>query len=160
MRFHFLPILALPIAITGCINTDAAVFVEPTIENPTAVVSGGALGVTIAGHFTLKLHLGARASDPSTVELRDFKIRDFNGRQTWAAIEISKSSTMFPATVDLDSDVSSELDFDLGTKTLPSADEAELCITGGIRIGGTIQDSLLATDTPFTSPVFHPTGCP
>ena len=164
MRPHLLllpiTILALPLALAGCINTDAAVFVEPTIESPTAVVSGGALGLKIAGHFTLKLHLGPRASGPSTVELRDFTILDSNQKGSLAAIEISKSSTTFPATVGLDSDVSSELDFDVGTKTLPSADKAKLCDAAGVVIGGTIQDSLQAGSTPFFSPIVHPTGCP
>jgi hypothetical protein len=160
MRFHFLPILPLLIAITGCVNTDAAVFVEPSIESPTAVVKGGALGVTIEGTFTLKLHLGPRASGPSTVDLRDFNILDAKQSGTLAPIEISKSSITFPTTVDLDSDITSDLTFDVGTKTLTSATKTKLCDAAGVIIGGTIQDSLQATSTPFFSPIVHPTGCP
>ncbi len=164
MRPHLLLLwlssLALPLALAGCINTDAAVFVEPTIESPTAVVKGGALGVTIEGTFTLKLHLGPRASGPSKVDLRDFNILDAKQSGTLAPIEISRSSITFPTTVDLDSDVASDLTFDVGTKTLTAATKTKLCDAAGVIIGGTIQDSLQASATPFFSPIVHPTGCP
>ena len=164
MRLHLqllsVVVFALPIALAACVNTDAAVFVEPTIESPTAVVKGGALGVTIEGSFTLKLHLGPRASGPSTVDLRDFTILDAKQSGTLAPIEISKSSITFPTTVDLDSDVASDLTFDVGTKTITAATKTKLCDAAGVVIGGVIQDSLQATATPFFSPIVHPTGCP
>jgi hypothetical protein len=159
VRPHLL-LLALPVILAACVNTDAAVFVEPSIESPTAVVKGGALGVTIEGTFTLKLHLGPRASGPSTVDLSDFNILDAKQSGTLAPIEISKSSITFPTTVDLDSDITSDLTFDVGTKTLTSATKTKLCDAAGVIIGGTIQDSLQATSTPFFSPIVHPTGCP
>ena len=162
MRPHLLPfvLVVLSFGLTACVNTDAAVFVEPSIESPTAVVKGGALGVTIEGTFTLKLHLGPRATGPSKVDLRDFTILDAKQSGTLAPIEISKSSITFPTTVDLDSDVSSDLTFDVGAKTLTSATKTKLCDAAGVVIGGTIQDSLQATATPFFSPIVHPTGCP
>ena len=65
-----------------------------------------------------------------------------------------------PRSVDLDSDVSSDLTFDTGTKTITAATKAKLCDAAGLVIGGAIQDSLQATATPFFSPIVHPTGCP
>ncbi len=162
MRIHPLlaPIFALPVALAGCINTDAAVFVEPTIESPAATVKGGALGVTIEGNFTLKLHLGPRASGPSTVKLGAFSILDAKQSAAITSVQIGTTSTQFPATVDLDSDVTASLPFDLGSKTLPEdPDKARLCDPAGVVIGGTIEDSLLGGSTPFFSSIIHPSGC-
>jgi hypothetical protein len=154
----YLVLVALPLALAGCVNTDAAVFVEPTITDATAAVSGGLLGVTIAGKFKLNLHLGPRASDASKVDLREFNILDAKQSGTIAPIQISKSAPTFPLTVDLDSDVSADLDFD--GKDLPKEAKTDLCAAAGVIIGGVIQDSLQATSTPFFSPIVHPTGCP
>lgn len=159
MRPHlFLVALPLALALAGCVNTDAAVFVEPTITDATAAVGGSALVATIAGKFKLNLHLGPRASDASTVDIREFNILDAKQSGTIAAIQISKSAPTFPLTVDLDSDVSAELDFD--SKDLPKEAKTDLCAAAGVIIGGVIQDSLQATATPFFSPILHPTGCP
>ena len=153
------PLFALPILLAACVNTDAAVFVEPTIESPTITVAGGALGLTISGNFTLKLHLGPRASGPSQVSLGAFSILDAKQSAAITPLDIGSSSTQFPVTVDLDSDVSAGLPFTLGSKTLPSADKAKLCDAAGVVIGGTIQDSLLGGSTPFFSAIVHPAGC-
>jgi hypothetical protein len=153
------PLLALPLLLAACVNTDAAVFVEPTIESPTATVAGGALGVTISGKFTLKLHLGPRASGPSTVALGAFSILDSKQSAAITSVQLGSSSTQFPVTVDLDSDVSAALPFSLGSKTLPVGDKAKLCDAASVVIGGTIQDSLLGGSTPFFSAIVHPAGC-
>jgi hypothetical protein len=154
-----LPVLALPILLTACVNTDAAVFVEPTIESPTATVKGGALGVTVEGDFTLKLHLGPRASGPSKVTLGAFSILDAGQKAAITSVQIGATSTEFPVTVDLDSDVTAKLPFTLGSKTLPADAKAKLCDPAGVIIGGAIQDSLLGGSTPFFSAIVHPAGC-
>src|SRR5262249_60696592 len=61
---------------TACVNTDAAVFVEPHVANPAATVTGGALGVSLTGSFDLTLHLGPRASGASMVTPGAVKILD------------------------------------------------------------------------------------
>ena len=155
-----LPILALPILLAGCINTDATVFVDASIENATAVVSGGALGVKVAGDLTVKLHLGPRASGPSQVSFVSLSILDDKQNAEITAVQIAKSSPEFPVTVDLDSDVSAALSFDLGSKTLPVEIKDKLCNPAGVVFRGTIQDSLLGGATPFFSAVVHPGGCP
>ena len=152
-------ILALPAALTGCINTDAAVFVEPTIESPTATVQSGVLGLTIYGNFTLKLHLGPRASGPSQVTLGAFSILDAKQSAAITPIELGSPSTQFPVNIGVDSDISPSIDFDLGNKTLPAGDKAKLCDPAGVVIGATIQDSLLGGSTPFFSAIVHPAGC-
>lgn len=163
VRSLLLPLLALPL-LTGCVSTDPTVFVEPTIPSATVVLGGSALGVTASGDIDLKLHLGPRASGPSTVALRAFSILDSEQKAAITALEIEKTSMEFPVTVDLDSDVDAKLTFDLGAKTLPVAAKGtakgQLCDPAGVIIGGTIQDSLLGGSTPFFSSILHPTGCP
>lgn len=162
MRPHLLlasvSILALPLALTGCVNTDAAVFVEPTIEHGEAAVSGGTLGVSVKGAFTLKLHLGPRASDSSKVDLVSFNLLDAGQKAEITPIVLSMQDSTI--TVAPETDTTQLISFDIGGKTLPSATKPKLCDPAGIVIGGVLQDSLLATSTPFFSPIVHPTGCP
>ncbi len=155
----FLPLLAFAALLGGCVNTDPTVFVDPAIENATAAVSGGALGVTVAGELTLKLHLGPRAEGPAQVTLGAFAILDAKQSAEITAVQLGKSTTEFPVTVDLDSDVSATLPFDLGSKTLPAETKAQLCDPAGVVVRGTIQDSLLGGSTPFFSAIVRPAGC-
>jgi hypothetical protein len=147
------------LAVTGCVSTDPAVFVDPTIESPSAAVSGGALGATVTGAFTLTLHLGPRASGPSTVALGAFSILDAGKSAAITAVQLAPGTPSFPVTVDLDSDVTAKLSFDLGGKTLPTDAKTKLCDPAGVLIGGAIQDSLAGGSTPVFSAVLHPTGC-
>ena len=154
-----LPLLALPIFLTGCVSTDPTVFVDASLESVSAAVQGGALGATIAGELGLKLHLGPRASGPSQVSLGAFAILDAGQKADITAIVLGASATEFPVTVDLDSDVSATLPYSLGSKTVPAEAKAKLCDPAGVVVRGTIQDSLLGGSTPFFSAVVHPTGC-
>jgi hypothetical protein len=160
VRPFFVPLLALPLVLAGCVNTDAAVFVDASFETATAVVSGGSLGVTVAGDLTLKLHLGPRASGPSQVDLVSVTILDDKQSAEITVVQIKKSSVEFPVTVALDSDVTATLAYDLGGKTLPVEIRTKLCSGAGVVVRGTIQDSLLGGATPFFSSIVHPTGCP
>src|SRR4051812_16537411 len=116
MRFQFLPnlvLVALPIALAACVSTDAAVFVEPTIEHGEAAVSGGTLGVSVKGAFTLKLHLGPRASDSSKVDLVSFNLLDAGQKAEITPIVLSMEDTEILITVDPESDVTRLLSFDI-----------------------------------------------
>jgi hypothetical protein len=155
-----LPLLALPLLLAGCVNTDPTVFVEPSLEDVTATVKGGALGATVSGAMTLNLHLGPRASGPSQVELGAFAILDAQQSAEITALTLGASSIPFPTTVDVDSDVSAALPFDLGSKTISADDGTKLCAKAGVVFRCTIQDSLLGGSTPFFSDVVHPAGCP
>jgi hypothetical protein len=159
--------LAFPLALVAgasslaCINTDPAVFVAPTITAPAAMVVSAALGTGITnGAFNLDLHLGARASGPSTVKLGEFSILD--AQQTGPIVSPLNvtSSTSFPVTVQQDSDVNAAFTFDTGSALLKSSVATQLCAAAGVVISGTIDDSLSGTSAGATSPVFHPAGCP
>ncbi|MEO5729914.1 MAG: hypothetical protein ABI134_04015 [Byssovorax sp.] len=152
-------LLALPIFLAGCSDPDTTIFVVPAFGNPSAFVGTTPLGATIKGNFTLKLHLGPRASGPSQVTLGAFSILDSDQKATITPVQIGATSTEFPLTVDLDSFVSAELPFNLGNKLLPIEAKDQLCDPAGVILSGTIQDSLLSGPTPFISWIFLPTGC-
>ena len=154
-----LPLLALPIFLAGCVNTDPSVFVDASLERASGAVQGGALGATVEGELVLKLHLGPRASGPSQVGLGAFAILDAGQKAAITSIVLGTSATKFPVTVDLDSDVTAALPYTLGSKTVPAETRAKLCDAAGVVFRGTIQDSLLGGSTPFFSAVVHPTGC-
>jgi hypothetical protein len=158
-----LPVLAV---LAGCINTDPAVFVDPTLSAPAATVSCPvpasctSFGFSVSGGFDLDLHLGARASGPSTVTLESFSILDAQMKGAIVPVLMVTSSIPFPATVQPNSDVTPTFTFSTGTATQAGSEYSAICDAAGVVIGGTIQDSLLvSTPTPFYSPVFHPGGC-
>ncbi len=144
--------------LTGC-NTDAAVFVDPTVEDPKASVQGGALGVELTGRFTLDLHLGARASGSSKVTLGEFElVTGANKSPVVSPLPLVGDKT-FPLTVDQDSDVVVHFTFDTGKNPLPASTKDALCGAGGVAVKGTIEDSLAASSTPVFSASFDPSGC-
>ena len=145
----------------GCVNTDAAVFVAPTLSSPAATVTSSVLGTGVTGGaFSLDLHLGARASGPSTVTLGAFSILDAEEMNSIVSPLSVQTDTTFPATVQPDSDVTASFQFDTGAKLFPTAVGAQLCASAGVVIGGIIDDSLAGRSTPVYSDVFHPSGCP
>lgn len=158
MRLHLASLLALAPLLTGCPNTDTAIFVDPTIETPAAEISSSALGTSVKGSFKLNLHLGARASGPSTVSMPTFAVQDAK-RTVSATIPTDSGSTPFPITVEPDSDVVVSVTFDTGTKLLDANLGTALCDPEGVIITGTIQDSLQQGGTTVESAVFPATGC-
>src|SRR5262245_61581564 len=59
----------------GCeINTDPSIFVDLDITEPEVDVESKALGTVVTGGFTLHVHLGARASGPSAVDVQAFTL--------------------------------------------------------------------------------------
>ncbi|WP_437315581.1 hypothetical protein [Sorangium sp. So ce385] len=145
----------------GCIDTDAAVFVDPSIAAPEATVSSSALGTGLQASFALKLHLGPRASGPSRVAVRGFEISSADQKTAIVAPLPAETTTPLPVEVAPDSDVTVEFTFDTGAAgtTLPAEAAAALCAAEGIRVTGTIEDSLEDGATPVASAVFH-ARCP
>jgi hypothetical protein len=145
----------------GCINTDAAVFVDPSIESATIDVTKGLLGTSVKGSFKLTLHLGARASGPSDVSDLSIDLRDAKGEAAITDITaiLDAGPTQFPVRVEPDSDVDVAMTFDTGSKPVDEALADKLCDPAGVTIGGTLKDSLQDTATPLDSPVIHATGC-
>ncbi len=158
-RSSLFALAAAAIPLAGCINTDAAVFVEATVATPEMTVTPGALGATLEGSFVLKLHLGPRASGPSSVTLGAASITDESQKTEIIASLVTSSATTFPVTVELDSDVDVPIDFDTGKKLLTTEEESGLCSGNGVVIRGAITDSLQNKPTPFVSAVVKPSGC-
>ncbi|WP_437853555.1 hypothetical protein [Sorangium sp. So ce363] len=153
-----LAVAVLAVAASGCINTDAAVFVEPSIVSPGVTVFSHVLGTGMTGSFALQLHLGARASGPSRVAVRTFAITSAD--QKTSIIEPLPVETMaaLPVEVAPDSDVFVPFNVDTGPQggMLPADVAAALCAPEGIRITGAIEDSLEDGATPVASAVLHP----
>jgi hypothetical protein len=159
MRLARFFLIAAPL-LAGCPNTDTAIFVDPSIDGPQLTVQSSALGTGVKGAFTLKLHLGARASGPSMVSLGQFEIQDAN--KTGAIVSplaLDAGGTQFPVEVMQDSDVTVTLTFDTGSKLLAADIGKKLCDAAGVLITGSIEDSLQDTATPVTSGVVHAAGC-
>lgn len=155
-----LSLLLLTPLLAGCPNTDAAVFVEPTVEAPTLAVSKGLLGTSIQGSFKLSLHLGARASGASDVTAPVFKIEDAKGAATITEVtSFVTTDKPFPIHVEPDSTVDIAVSFASGTDPIPSDLTTKLCDAAGITIGGSIKDSLEFEGSPLSSEVFHASGC-
>jgi hypothetical protein len=154
-----LPALLLVLAapLLGCVNTDTAIFVDPTLSDPTATVTSLALGTGLSGSFTLDLHLGARAAGPSTVKLGQFALLDATQTTTIVPALTLTDDVPFPATVDQNSDVIAHFTFNTGVDPLPPADKAQLCATAGVVISGAIEDSLAGRSVPFSTGSFNPT---
>lgn len=148
---------ALAAAASGCIDTDAAVFVEPSIESPSAQVTAGALGAELVASFALKLHLGPRASGPSRVSVRSFEIVSADQKTPLVSPLAVETETELPVEVAPDSDVIVRFSVDTGAqgRPLPASAGEALCAAEGIRIAGAIEDSLEDAATPVASGVFH-----
>jgi hypothetical protein len=144
----------------GCVaDNETVVFVEPTVEQASVQVGGSALGVTVKGGFKLRLVLGPRASGPSQVKIGAFSIKDAGEKGDVVPALALTSATMFPVTVQPDGEVTVDFTFDTGASTLPVATKDALCAPAGVRIAGTIEDSLQQGATPVVGAVVQATGC-
>lgn len=154
-------LLALSSLLTGCIGDDEAIiFVEPSVNSPEASIAGSVLGSTVTGAFQLRLVLGPRASGSSTVAIGSVNITDAENKTAVVSGLSLVTSQSFPLTVAPSSDVKLDVTFDMGDKTVPMTTVDALCKAPGVRIAGTIDDSLQDAATPFASDVFAVTGCP
>jgi hypothetical protein len=159
MRLHWLAV-ACALCSTGCPNTDAAVFVEPTIEDANANLQVSALSAAIGGTFNLRLHLGPRATDTSEVDLQQFSVTSADRVQTILAPLQAVTTPRFPVPVGVDSDVVVAVAFDPTDNLLDTSAVAPLCDPAGIDITGTLDDSLRGASVPVASPPFPVQRCP
>jgi hypothetical protein len=143
----------------ACVDTDAAVFVEPTIAKPSAEVATLLLGVSLSGSFELSLHLGPRASGESRAKLESFSIQSADQAVTVIEPLPITSPAELNYTIQPDSTTTLTLTFDTGTSLLASEVRAKLCAPGGVRIKGVLDDALKGGPTPVTSEPFTPAGC-
>jgi hypothetical protein len=142
---------------TAC-NLDPAVFVEPAIESPRLALAGGVLGSSLAGEFTLTLHLGARASGPSEVAFGAFSLVDAKGEVVLDGLPVAPSRPS-PVAVEPDSDETVVFTIDSGDEPIADALAAAIC-AGDVAIRGTLEDSLESGSSPVESDLFAATGCP
>jgi len=142
---------------TAC-NLDAAVFVEPSIESPRLALEGGVLGSSLAGEFTLTLHLGARASGPSEVTFGAFSLVDANGEVVLDGLPVAPSRPS-PIAVEPDSDEIVVFTIDSGDEPIADAIATAIC-AGEVAIRGTLEDSLESGSSPVESELVAATGCP
>lgn len=154
-------LLALTPFAAGCIGDDEAIiFVEPSISAPQAALAGSVLGSTVTGSFKLRLVLGPRASGSSSVTIGSVNITDATGKTTLVPSLSLMTSKPLPLDVPPSSDITLDVTYDLGDKTVSMMTADTLCTGAGITISGTINDSLENHATPFISEAFKPTGCP
>jgi hypothetical protein len=152
-----LSVFALALPSLGC-NTDAAVFVDPDIEEPALTVTKAALGTAVSGSFTLTLHLSARAAGPSSVTLGTFTLKKTDGTTVLLDNVPYTADMASPVAVAEDSTTTVKLTIDSGSKLLDAAVRDAVC-AGDVVLAGVVEDSLLTTSTPVVSDPFTPT-CP
>jgi hypothetical protein len=150
-----LALLALLAPLAACVNTDAAVVVEPELLNPTLTVTEGTFGVSLKGSFVLSFHLGPRATGPSKVTLQSFAIVSATQEATIVDLSPFLTADKSEVTVELDSDVDVAVNLDTGNEP-QELDKAKLCDPAGVVISGAIKDSLQNRPTPVQSAVIHP----
>jgi hypothetical protein len=153
------------LGLLGCVNTDPAVFVDPTMSSPSltvGTVSVLEMGITAAS-FSLDLHLGARAAGPATVKLVGFSVLDSTmANELVPTLEVEAASGYEDgvATVEQNSDLVTSFALPPMTpEMLTSAQIMTLCAAGEVVISGTFSDSLKGTNTTVYSPAFTPSGC-
>jgi hypothetical protein len=131
---------------------------------PAPLVSGI---TTMGSGFTLDLHLGARASGPSTTTLDAFSIVDSTMKNTLvSSIQVQASNGEFTnGSTTVQPDTSPSVPFTIQMKQLGTGGDdtlMQLCMAGQVVIAGGVTDSLMGgtTPTPVYSTPFKPTGCP
>src|SRR5262245_41773084 len=148
------------LSLTGCPDPDAAVFVEPTIDDPTATLQMSALVAALDGSFTLNLHLGPRASGQSLAQLKQLSLTSEDRSATLIAPLEVTTDPSFPVTVPVDSDVTVAISFAADDNSTELSQVPALCDPNGIVIVGTLDDSLRGASIPVASAPFQVQSCP
>ena len=161
-------LVALLLATCSCGSKDA-VSVSGTLANPQVVVgkAPGGLVSNLSGSFEVALELGARASEPASVDFAVFSlVRADNAMPVLDAPQgkpLSWSASP-PPPVQLSPGDKKTVLVTIETSgapmELPAADKEAVCGAGQLRVVGTIRDG--AGDTwsqPISSSPFLPSGC-
>ena len=147
------------LALSNCIDTDTAIFVDPSIENPSLSVVDGPLGATLGGSFDVVLHLGARASGPSETEFVSFSVKSSDESEVLVdnlpvSANVSLTVTVEPGGEDVVVSFEIAQEGDVLESSLVDA----LC-AGNVVFSVVIEDSLSTTSTPAVSAPLQPAGC-
>lgn len=142
----------------GCDGAEeSTVFVEASIVNPKADVSGDTLGTYFSGTFALHLNLGDGASEASQVSLQSFAVTGADQGTVIVPSLEATTTTAMPVSVGPGSRVIVDMTFDSQANPLAVELKDTLCNPAGIRISGVVQDSLQDGTTAATSDVFTAT---
>lgn len=144
----------------ACIDTDTAVFVDPSIEAPELAVQASALGASMSGSFDLVLHLGARASGPAEVTYSSFSLKTADGASV--IVESLPVTASVPSPVAVDpggDDVIVSFTIDTGADLIPQEQLDAIC-AGQVLVAAVLDDSLATSSTAAQSAPFTASGCP
>ena len=145
----------------GCINTDPAVFVDASIQSPSAAVQASSLVNGLSGGFGLRLHLSARASDTATVAVTAFSVLAADSVTTVHSPLSYQANVALPVQVAQDSTVEVAVSFSADENQLPANALDALCAAGGIHFKGVLEDSLRGGSfTVPTAQAIAVSGCP
>lgn len=148
-----LALLASSGGVAGCIDTDAAVFVDATVGNASLAASGGGLVASLSGSFALELHLGERASGASEVTYQSFSLKAADDTVLIESLPVSPD-TPSPVTVEPGGDV--VVTFTIDNDELPVDVKEAICNAGQLKISGVLEDSLESESSPIESATFSP----
>ena len=140
---------------TGCIDTDATVFVEPTVESAQLDATQSSLAVGLKGSFLVRLRLGSRAADTSEVSLKGFSV--IAGDQTIVDSLKVVAAPSFPVAVGVDTEVLVDVTFSETDNTIETSAYSILCSGGGAQIVGVFDGSLRGGAIDATSDVIQVT---
>lgn len=152
--------LATAAGTIGCVDTDPAVFVDATIEGPSATLAEGTLVTTITGALSLWLHLGPRASGAAEVSLGQVSLTSADGVTSLVSPLAVGADPAFPVTVEPDSDVVVGITFAPADNELATDTYDTVCSAGELALVVALDDSLRGGTLRVTSPAFLPEGCP
>ncbi len=160
-------LLAAPVLLAGAgcssglgIETDPTVFVTATAESPTVNVVNEALGTSVSGGFTLSLHLGARASGSSDVNIQGFQITTKDKNTVVVdVVPLEASNAKLPITLDPGGDEEVKLQINLGSDLLAKEVGQKLCNFSEMIYTGSLTDSLRGGTLPLDSDLVTVSGC-
>lgn len=145
---------------SGCIDTDAAVFVDGSVDNAAATVQSSALSAGLGGQFALNFHLGARASSDSEVTLRSVSLENAARSQTLAPSLKVASAPAFPVVVPRGGDSQVQINYSADDNLFEVSALSALCDPAGIVVSIIFDDALLGATAVAHSQPFVVQGCP
>lgn len=155
----FAALAAITLLTGGCIDTDATVFVEPTVEGVSMTLEESSLAAAVRGGFTVRLRLGSRAADASTVNLRGFSVTDAARAGTVVDRLSVSASPPFPIIVGVDEEVVVTVSFDTTDNTFDPALADALCDPAGVVVVGAFDGSLRGGGVDAASAPVVVEGC-
>lgn len=156
-----LGVVALAALLSGCINTDEAIFVDASLRDANGTIETSSLSTGFSGSFAIDLHLGLRASGPSEVQLGGFSVQNADRTTTIVQVLKTTSQPTFPVLVSpSDDDVTIQVAFGSEDNLLDNTSQEDLCAPEGVVIVAALQGSLRgSTISPVSAP-FPVSGCP